>query len=36
MATLSFKSVGKRFDDGTLALSRVDLDVKDGEFLVLV
>ncbi|WP_119388510.1 ABC transporter ATP-binding protein [Taklimakanibacter lacteus] len=36
MATLSFQSVGKRFGDGTLALSRVDLDVKDGEFLVLV
>jgi multiple sugar transport system ATP-binding protein len=36
MASLSFSSVGKRFGDGTLALSRVDLDVKDGEFLVLV
>ncbi len=36
MAGLSFHSVGKRFGDGTLALSRVDLEVKDGEFLVLV
>ncbi|MGE3873280.1 MAG: ABC transporter ATP-binding protein [Parvibaculaceae bacterium] len=36
MASLSFASVGKRFGDGTLALSRVDLEVKDGEFLVLV
>ncbi|GLS23155.1 glycerol-3-phosphate ABC transporter ATP-binding protein [Labrys miyagiensis] len=36
MATLSFKSVGKRFADGTLALANVDLDVRDGEFLVLV
>ncbi len=36
MASLSFHSVGKRFGDGTLALSRVDLDVRDGEFLVLV
>jgi len=36
MASLSFNSVGKRFADGTLALSRVDLDVRDGEFLVLV
>ncbi|QIG48505.1 ATP-binding cassette domain-containing protein [Nordella sp. HKS 07] len=36
MASLSFTSVGKRFPDGTLALSRVDLEVRDGEFLVLV
>ena len=36
MASLSFTSVGKRFADGTLALSRVDLAVRDGEFLVLV
>ncbi|MDZ5450778.1 ABC transporter ATP-binding protein [Labrys sp. ZIDIC5] len=36
MATLSFKSVGKRFPDGTLALANVDLDIRDGEFLVLV
>ena len=36
MASLGFQSVGKRFGDGTLALSRVDLEVKDGEFLVLV
>ncbi|CAM5773599.1 glycerol-3-phosphate ABC transporter ATP-binding protein [Labrys miyagiensis] len=36
MANLSFKSVGKRFADGTLALANVDLDIRDGEFLVLV
>ena len=36
MASLSFASVSKRFGDGTLALSRVDLAVRDGEFLVLV
>jgi multiple sugar transport system ATP-binding protein len=36
MATLSFDAVGKRFADGTLALANVDLEVRDGEFLVLV
>ena len=36
MASLGFQSVGKRFGDGTLALSRVDLEVRDGEFMVLV
>ncbi|MGE0004074.1 MAG: ABC transporter ATP-binding protein [Parvibaculaceae bacterium] len=36
MASLGFAGVGKRFDDGTLALSRVDLEVGDGEFMVLV
>jgi multiple sugar transport system ATP-binding protein len=36
MASLSFASVSKRFGDGTLALSRVDLEVRDGEFMVLV
>jgi multiple sugar transport system ATP-binding protein len=36
MASLHFQSVGKRFPDGTLALANLDLDVQDGEFLVLV
>ena len=36
MASLGFRDVSKRFGDGTLALSRVSLDVNDGEFVVLV
>ncbi len=36
MAGLRFEAVGKRYPDGTLALANVDLDVRDGEFLVLV
>jgi multiple sugar transport system ATP-binding protein len=36
MASLQFQSVGKRFSDGVLALANVDLDIRDGEFLVLV
>ena len=36
MASLTFSGVSKRYPDGTLALSHVDLDVPDGEFVVLV
>jgi multiple sugar transport system ATP-binding protein len=36
MAQVTFDSVGKVFDDGTRAVSALDLDVHDGEFLVLV
>jgi multiple sugar transport system ATP-binding protein len=36
MASLGFEKVSKRFPDGTLALSQVDLEVAEGEFMVLV
>ncbi|MGE3830327.1 MAG: ABC transporter ATP-binding protein, partial [Parvibaculaceae bacterium] len=36
MASLTFTDVSKRYPDGTLALSHVDLAVSDGEFVVLV
>jgi multiple sugar transport system ATP-binding protein len=36
MASLRFESVTKRFVDGTLALANLDLEVDDGEFMVLV
>jgi len=36
MASISFVDVDKRFPDGTEAVSRLSLDVADGEFLVLV
>ena len=36
MASLRFQRVGKRFPDGTLALSDVSLSIADGEFVVLV
>jgi len=36
MASLRFERVGKRFPDGTLALSDVSLAIADGEFVVLV
>ncbi len=36
MASLTFSGVSKRYPDGTLALSHVDLAVPDGEFVVLV
>ena len=36
MALISFDGVGKRFPDGTEAVSGLDLVVQDGEFLVLV
>jgi multiple sugar transport system ATP-binding protein len=36
MASIHFEGVGKVFPEGTVALEDFDLDVKDGEFMVLV
>jgi putative ABC transport system ATP-binding protein len=36
MASLGFREVSKRFNDGTLALAKVNLEVEHGEFMVLV
>jgi multiple sugar transport system ATP-binding protein len=36
VATVSLKEVGKTFPDGTIAVDGVSLDVRDGEFMVLL
>ena len=36
MAALAFEGVTKVFPDGTEAVSDLDLDVRDGELMVLV
>ena len=36
MSTVSLKDVTKMWPDGTIAVNHVSLDVKDGEFLVLL
>jgi multiple sugar transport system ATP-binding protein len=36
MASITFDGVGKEFPDGTVALAEFDLDVSDGELMVLV
>jgi multiple sugar transport system ATP-binding protein len=36
MASIHFDGVGKVFSEGTVALEEFDLDVEDGEFMVLV
>jgi multiple sugar transport system ATP-binding protein len=36
MAEIAFADVTKRFDDGTVAVDGVSMDVGDGEFMVLV
>ena len=36
MAGISFNGVTKVFDDGTIAVDHLDLEIADGEFLVLV
>jgi multiple sugar transport system ATP-binding protein len=36
MATIAYDGVSKVFDDGTVAVDRLDLDIGDGEFFVLV
>jgi multiple sugar transport system ATP-binding protein len=36
MASIHFEGVGKVFSEGTVALEEFDLDVQDGEFMVLV
>jgi multiple sugar transport system ATP-binding protein len=36
VASIHFDGVGKVFPEGTVALNELDLDVEDGEFMVLV
>ena len=36
MAQIAFDGVTKRFDDGTVAVDNLSMDVADGEFMVLV
>jgi multiple sugar transport system ATP-binding protein len=36
MASIHFEDVGKVFPEGTVALEEFDLDIEDGEFMVLV
>jgi multiple sugar transport system ATP-binding protein len=36
VASIHFEQVGKVFPEGTVALEELDLDVEDGEFMVLV
>src|SRR5436190_8921237 len=36
MAEIQFEHVTKRYDDGTEAVKHMDLDIKDGEFMILV
>jgi len=36
MSSVSFKNIGKTFDDGTRAVSDFNLEIDDGEFVVLV
>ncbi len=36
MASITFDQITKRYPDGTLAVDELDLDIADGEFLVLV
>ncbi len=36
MASITFDRITKRYPDGTQAVTELDLDIQDGEFLVLV
>ena len=36
MVSVKFERVGKRYEDGFEAVKHLDLEVKDGEFLVLL
>ena len=36
MVGVNYNSVSKRYDDGFVAVDGLDLEVKDGEFLVLL
>ena len=36
MVSVNYNSVSKRYDDGFVAVDGLDLEVKDGEFLVLL
>ncbi len=36
MASITFQGVTKEFDDGTVAVDDLDLEIRDGEFMILV
>src|SRR5689334_8849546 len=36
VATVAVQNVSKRFPDGTVAVDRLNLDIQDGEFVVLL
>src|SRR3954464_6530841 len=36
MAEITLNNVSKRYPDGTVAVDSVDLDIQDGEFVILV
>src|SRR3954447_5075960 len=36
MAEITLNNVSKRYPDGTIAVDRINLDVADGEFVILV
>src|SRR5436190_18927244 len=36
MAEIQFRDVTKRYDDGFEAVKHLDLEIKDGEFMILV
>ena len=36
MASITFRGVTKQFDDGTVAVDDLDLEIRDGEFMILV
>src|ERR687884_1243452 len=36
MAEIQFRDVTKRYDDGFEAVKHMDLEIKDGEFMILV
>ena len=36
MAEITLRGVTKRYPDGTEAVKAIDLDIRDGEFMILV
>src|SRR5437868_239147 len=36
MAAIEFRGVTKRYPDGTVAVDRLELEIADGEFMILV
>ena len=36
MVSVNYNGVSKQYDDGFVAVNELDLEVKDGEFLVLL
>jgi multiple sugar transport system ATP-binding protein len=36
MAEITLRGVSKRYPDGTEAVKAIDLDIADGEFMILV